>query len=156
VFAELTASIALYSSYVSEIVGFDLWALVDSLLFGVIAIGVWYMSRVAAVCGLLLYLSEKEYTLTTGGEAGNGAVVLLFLMRPNKALHWSPDVFPEDQFESTMRPTEEMIEEVLHEKYMEYPETAREQLPFETVMEMVKANPGMIETAIAEAMPEVK
>jgi len=77
--AIVTASLALYSEFVRPLLIFDIWGLLDSLLFAVIAIGIWKMSRIAAIFGLTLYLGEQWYQWTTDG-IGNIIVVLLLTL----------------------------------------------------------------------------
>lgn len=75
-----TAAVALFSTYVSPVLGLDLWSLVDAVLFGAIAFGIWKMSRVAAICGLALYLLEQWQLLTTSDVGPNGALIALFAL----------------------------------------------------------------------------
>jgi hypothetical protein len=70
----------LYSAYSSPVLGLSLWSLVDAFLFAIIAIGIWKMSRVAAVLGLCLYLYGQWHLLTTVGETANGAMIAIFVM----------------------------------------------------------------------------
>ena len=78
-----TAGVALYSEFVSPLLIFDIWGLLDSLLFAVIAIGIWRMSRIAAIFGLTLYLGEQWYQWTTDGVGNIIVAVLLTLMFVN-------------------------------------------------------------------------
>jgi len=78
-----TAGLALYSEFVSPLPIFDIWGLLDSLLFAVIAIGIWRMSRIAAIFGLTLYLGEQWYQWTTDGVGNIIVALLLTLMFVN-------------------------------------------------------------------------
>ena len=59
--------------------GFDVWALTDAALFGVIAMGLWRKSRWAAWCGLLLYIAERLEAWSTGGIKNPVLAILLIL-----------------------------------------------------------------------------
>jgi hypothetical protein len=78
-----TAGLALYSEFVSTLLIFDIWGLLDSVLFAVIAIGIWRMSRIAAIFGLILYLGEQWYQWTTDGMGNIVVALLLTLMFVN-------------------------------------------------------------------------
>ncbi len=57
------------------------WALVDAALFGVIAWGIYRMSRVAAVAGLVVYILERIYMQSAlGAKAGAGIVVTILII----------------------------------------------------------------------------
>jgi hypothetical protein len=57
------------------------WALVDAALFGVIAWGIYRMSRVAAVAGLAVYILERIYMQSAlGAKAGSGIVVTILII----------------------------------------------------------------------------
>ena len=72
-----TAGLALYSEFVRPLLIFDIWGLLDSFLFAVIAIGIWRMSRITAIFGLTLYLGEQWYQWTTDGV---GNIIVAFLL----------------------------------------------------------------------------
>ncbi len=78
-----TAGLALYSEFVRPLLIFDIWGLLDSFLFAVIAIGIWRMSRIAAIFGLTLYLGEQWYQWTTDGVGNIIVALLLTLMFVN-------------------------------------------------------------------------
>ncbi len=75
--------LALYSEFVRPLLIFDIWGLLDSFLFAVIAIGIWRMSRIAAIFGLTLYLGEQWYQWTTDGVGNIIVALLLTLMFVN-------------------------------------------------------------------------
>jgi len=78
-----TTGLALYSEFVRPLLIFDIWGLLDSFLFAVIAIGIWRMSRIAAIFGLTLYLGEQWYQWTTDGVGNIIIALLLTLMFVN-------------------------------------------------------------------------
>ncbi len=81
--ASAMTGLALYSEFVRPLLIFDIWGLLDSFLFAVIAIGIWRMSRIAAIFGLTLYLGEQWYQWTTDGVGNIILVLLLTLMFVN-------------------------------------------------------------------------
>lgn len=75
--AVITAIAAILSLFGWEIT--SLWALVDAGLFALIAFGIYKMSRLAAVFGLLLYLwGQLSQILATGKT--NFILVILFTL----------------------------------------------------------------------------
>ncbi len=59
----------------------DGWALVDAAIFGIIAWGIYRMSRVAAVAGLVGYSLEKIYMQATlGSKVGSGLFVAVIII----------------------------------------------------------------------------
>ena len=72
--------------------GFDAWALVDGIIFGAIAVGLWMHSRVAAWAGLVLYGGERAYMWSTIGVK-NPVIAAIFILafiggiRGTSALH---------------------------------------------------------------------
>jgi len=56
----------------------DRWALIDAGLFLLIGIGIWKMSRAAAVVGLVLYFQETAWKWDKMGSTGFGAVQVLW------------------------------------------------------------------------------
>lgn len=72
--------------------GFDAWALVDGIIFGAIAVGLWMHSRVAAWAGLVLYGAERAYMWSTIGVKNPviaGIFILAFIggIRGTSAMH---------------------------------------------------------------------
>ena len=58
----------------------DGWALVDAAIFAAIAWGIYQMSRVAAVAGLVIYILEKIYMhAVAGASIGAGLLVSLLI-----------------------------------------------------------------------------
>jgi hypothetical protein len=57
------------------------WAFVDAALFGVIAWGIYWMSRVAAIAGLGLYILEQVASVaTTDSKHGFGAITIIIIL----------------------------------------------------------------------------
>lgn len=78
--AAVTLAFSLYAMYQQPVLGVTVWSLVDVALFGVIAIGIWrWLSRVAAVAGLALYLLEQGYQIATIGSK-SPVMALLFIL----------------------------------------------------------------------------
>jgi hypothetical protein len=75
--AGITAIVAILSLFGLEIT--SLWALVDAALFALIAFGIYKLSRVAAVLGLLLYLWEQISQILITGKT-NIILVVLFTL----------------------------------------------------------------------------
>jgi hypothetical protein len=79
--AGLTAILALVSITGPSIAGLRPFAFVDAAIFAVIAFGLEKQSRVAAVAGFVLYLSERIYMVaTTGSILGAGALGIVILI----------------------------------------------------------------------------
>jgi hypothetical protein len=55
-------------------------ALVDAVLFGAIAFGIFKHSRFAAVAGFVLYLIEKLYAISQQGVLAAGVLGVVFLI----------------------------------------------------------------------------
>src|SRR5262245_49167653 len=77
--AGITAAFALYAVFKDPVAGITPWSFVDAFLFGAIALGIWRMSRVAAVSGLVLYLVEQGALWSTSGPH-NPIMALLFTL----------------------------------------------------------------------------
>jgi len=82
--------------------GFDAWALIDGIIFGVIAVGLWRHSRVAAWAGLVLYVGERAYMWSTIGVKNPviaGIFILAFIggIRGTTALHRLERAIPEQE-----------------------------------------------------------
>jgi len=59
----------------------DGWALVDAAIFGIIAWGIYQMSRVAAVAGLVIYCLEKIYMQSVmGTKFASGLIVAVIII----------------------------------------------------------------------------
>ncbi|OUC14103.1 MAG: hypothetical protein B0A82_13880 [Alkalinema sp. CACIAM 70d] len=57
------------------------WSLIDAALFAVIALGIYRMSRVAAVAGLIVYCIERVYMqMALGPKFGAGIFVTILLI----------------------------------------------------------------------------
>ncbi len=54
------------------------WSLLDASTFGVIALGLWKQSRVAATAGLAFYVFEQAYAMMTMQRFGNPIMVVVF------------------------------------------------------------------------------
>lgn len=63
---------------------------------------------------------------------------------------------PDDNFESTFRPTNSMLEASLREQYQRLPAEMQARLSFEQVLEKLRHNPEVIEVALADVMPKIK
>ena len=75
--AVITAVFAILSLFGVELV--SIWALVDAGLFALIAFGVFKMSRVAAVLGLLIYLWGQINQMLATGKI-NSILFILFVL----------------------------------------------------------------------------
>jgi hypothetical protein len=69
----ISASLALYLH--TSILGVDATGLVDVVLFAAIAFGIDRKSRVAAVAGLVLYVTESAYMLAAGSRSSSSLVL---------------------------------------------------------------------------------
>lgn len=94
-FALITAAFSLFGAagvQVAQGLNFDLTALIDAVLFGLIAVGLWRRSRVAAWVGLLLYLFERAFMWSQIGVR-NPVIAAIFILaflggvRGTSALH---------------------------------------------------------------------
>ncbi|MBD2328726.1 hypothetical protein [Alkalinema sp. FACHB-956] len=57
------------------------WALIDAALFAGIAWGIYQMSRVAALAGLIIYCIERVYMqIALGPKVGAGIIVTMLLI----------------------------------------------------------------------------
>lgn len=78
--AGVTAAVALLSEAgvnLSSADAFDAWALVDAVLFGVVARGLFRCSRVASVIGLALYILERIGMMMSMGGAGIPLMIVI-------------------------------------------------------------------------------
>jgi len=78
----ITAVLALLagrSERVATVPGIDAYALIDAVLFAIVAFGMWRHSRVAAVSGVVLFVGEKLYLWAAVGHRPGGVAALLFL-----------------------------------------------------------------------------
>ncbi len=65
-------------------------------------------------------------------------------------------MLPDNNFESTFRPTDSMLEGALREQFLRLPLEMQARLSFEQVLEKLRHNPQMMEAALAEVMPKMK
>ncbi|MES2459125.1 MAG: hypothetical protein V4671_00980 [Armatimonadota bacterium] len=79
IIAVLTGALALYSLFGKPILGITPASFIDVVLFAAIGFGIWKMSRVAAVAGLIIYLIEQGYQWATIGPK-SPIVTLLFTL----------------------------------------------------------------------------
>jgi len=80
VVSAVTSALAVLGHLGFQILGFNLWALIDAALFAIIASGIYRMSRTAAVAGLGLYLIEKIHLALTHGAQAPVATLIFTLM----------------------------------------------------------------------------
>jgi hypothetical protein len=71
---------------------FDLWALGDASVFGIIAWGLWRYSRIAAWAGLLMYALDRLYAFSSAAPVNFMVAIILTLafvngVRGTMALH---------------------------------------------------------------------
>ena len=78
--AGVTALLALLSTLGVNIWNFDLYALVDALIFAIIGWGIHRLSRTAAVAGICLYLLERAYMWATFGPKNPFVAAIFILM----------------------------------------------------------------------------
>jgi len=64
----------------SPVANIGIAALIDAGLFLLIGFGIYRMSRVAAVAGLILYLVELWFTLKTGGTSANVVLPIIIIL----------------------------------------------------------------------------
>lgn len=77
--AAVTLAFTLYAVYREPVLNITAWSFVDVVLFVVIAIGIWRLSRVAAVAGLALYIVEQGYQFVSVGPK-NPVMAILFIL----------------------------------------------------------------------------
>ena len=73
----IVATIALVSG--SAIAGIDAWAYLDAVLFAAITFGIYKLSRVAAVAGLVLYVLESLYAMAQLAGPRSGIVLRIII-----------------------------------------------------------------------------
>jgi hypothetical protein len=78
--AIVTAIFALLALAGTRLMGITSAALVDAILFGAIAFGIFKHSRFAAVAGFALYLLEKLYAISQQGVLAAGVLGVIFLI----------------------------------------------------------------------------
>lgn len=78
--AALTALFAI-ASYLGFVViaGIDMYAIIDSILLSLLAIGIWRMSRSAAVIGLLYFVVSKIFLISQIG-INNPILLVIFIL----------------------------------------------------------------------------
>jgi hypothetical protein len=81
--AVVTFGFAIYSRFAAAILNIDIWALVDVFLFCIIAVGIWRVSRIAAVSGLMLYVLERVWMFQTNGQIGGFVAIIIVIMFVN-------------------------------------------------------------------------
>ena len=74
----ITAVFATLAAFGTSLAGVGTSAFGDAALFGFIALGIWRMSRVAAVSGLVLFVLERIWMWRDNPRAGNIIVAVLF------------------------------------------------------------------------------
>jgi hypothetical protein len=73
--AGLTVLFATLAAFgIPMIAGVDAWAFLDAALFSVIAFGIWKMSRLAALAGLVLFVLERYWGFQ--GDVGFGYLLV--------------------------------------------------------------------------------
>ena len=77
--AAMTAAFSVLSAFGFKLFGVDLSALADAAIFAIVAIGIYKMSRVAAVAGLCLYVLERAYAWATVGPKSPVIAAILIL-----------------------------------------------------------------------------
>ena len=74
-------AVAAMSGALPLAVPIDGWALVDAVIFAIVAWGIYQMSRVAAVAGLVIYILEKVYMqVALGMRMGIGTLMVVVLI----------------------------------------------------------------------------
>ena len=76
----ITSGLALYAILKSPVLNVTAWSFVDAFLFAVVGIGIWKLSRVAAVAGLVLYLIEQVALWSSPGPKPTVMAVLFILL----------------------------------------------------------------------------
>lgn len=74
----LVASVALYLH--RSVLGIDGFGFVDAVIFAGIAFGIYRMSRVVAVLGLIFYLVERLYAIANASNASASANVMTVIL----------------------------------------------------------------------------
>ena len=77
--AAVTLAFTLYAVYKEPVLNITAWSFLDAALFVVVAIGIWRLSRTAAVAGLALYIVEQGYQLVSAGPK-NPVMAILFIL----------------------------------------------------------------------------
>ncbi|MEM9216666.1 MAG: hypothetical protein AAGD25_20245 [Cyanobacteria bacterium P01_F01_bin.150] len=81
--AGATTAIILIGIWAGQpITGMDinLWAFIDVSIYVAIAIGIYRMSRIAAIAGLSLYVINQIYMLTVTGPRASGLGIMLLIV----------------------------------------------------------------------------
>jgi hypothetical protein len=78
--ATVTALVALISIFLHKpILGIDGLGLFDATVFAAIGFGIYRKSRASAVAGLVVYVVERVYMMSTNGAPASGVVLSFFL-----------------------------------------------------------------------------
>ncbi len=77
--AAVTLAFTLYAIYKKPVLNITAWSFVDVVLFVLVAIGIWRLSRTAAVAGLALYIVEQGYQLISIGPK-NPVMAIFFIL----------------------------------------------------------------------------
>lgn len=81
--AVIKFALPIYSVFSVADFSMNAWFLVDAILFGAIAFGIWKKARSAAVGGMILYLAEQYWIYQNNGETNVIVTLLLFYMFAN-------------------------------------------------------------------------
>jgi hypothetical protein len=78
--ASVTTIIALISIFLHKpILGIDCWGLFDAMIFAAIAFGIYKKSRASPVAGLVVYVIERVYMMSTNGAPTSGVIMTFIL-----------------------------------------------------------------------------
>ena len=77
--AVITAVLSVLGAFGVKLFGFGPSSLVDAAVFALVAVGIYRMSRVAALAGLSLYVVERVYAWATLGRK-NAVVAVIFAL----------------------------------------------------------------------------
>ncbi len=77
--AVVTSGFALYAALKEPVLNVTVWSFLDAALFAVLGIGIWRLSRLAAIGALALYLVEQAFLWASVGPK-NPVMALLFIM----------------------------------------------------------------------------
>lgn len=78
--AEMIAYYGLYGCIIKTAIAIIYSQWLEGILFGVVGIGIYKLSRIAAVVGLALYVTEKMLVLVQGGNLFSGGLYLLLFV----------------------------------------------------------------------------
>lgn len=105
--ATLTAGLATFAIFNGPVLGIGPLAFIDAGLFAIIAVGLWRMSRGAAVAGLVLFVAEKILGAIESGSFQGAHVAAVLILA---FVHGVRGTFALARLTATPRPAHAAIE----------------------------------------------